>query len=739
MIRKVLLILLVAATTASAAPIIIADFEGGTYGMWTVEGDAFEGGPLKRDPDDKDQRLHSSMRGDYCASSCIKGDWHSGTLTSPAFTIERNYLTFLIAGGVHRGTRVELVVDNKPVKDCSGIENTILKANYFDVSKWRGKKAQVRLVDEVEAQWGHIVADHFVLTDKKPDYAAWNQQERTFKVTKKHLVIPISNLSRELENKYKESKDWLEVKGSPVQLLVGTNVVRHYWVRVATSEEDADWYASLNLKEFEGKEATVRSWRASDEGFALLKQSDTIPGEEMFHKEAFRPKFHFTQKTGFNNDSNGMVYHNGLWHYFWQHNPVKRGMGNQTWGHATSPDLLHWAQHEGALFPFINGDGAMFSGSGTVDKKNTAGFGKNAIVLFFTNTGVGECIAYSIDNGKTFIRYKDNPVITFDQNDTSGKPRHAGRDPKVIWYEYDEEDTPLNEVAGKLGGHWVMLVFDATEGKGREGGAFYTSVDMKNWTRQSLLLGYFECMEIFELPVDGSKMDTRWVVYSGNAEYAVGDFNGKVFTPEHEGKYRLHYGTYYASQTFDNSPDGRKIQVGWNTSLAADEASYAGHHSFPHQLTLHKEAEGIRMRANPVEEIKELRVKSHKIENVEFGDEKPVILPFNSDTFDLTVEFEPGNTEEVSLNIPGTHILYKTKEQIINHREIPLKIVDGRVKMRVLVDVCLYEIVGNDGRIYVSLPRDHNQKISEITLTAKGGTAKLMNLEVHDLKSIWEK
>lgn len=733
-----LLALLLTATITSAEPEIVADFEHSDFGQWTVTGTAFEGGPFKRDPEANDQRLHSSMHGDHCASSRIKGDWCSGTLTSPSFAIERDYLTFLIAGGVHKGTRIELLVDGTPVKDCSGIENTILKANYFDVSKWRGKQAQVRIVDEVESEWGYIVADHFVLTDERPDYSEWDQQERIFKVTKKHLIIPISDLSPERAAEYRERKDWLEVKGSPVQVLVGTNLVRHYWARVATSKAEVDWFASLSLERFRGQELTVRSWRASDEGFALLRQSDAIPGEQMFHREAYRPKFHFTQKTGFNNDPNGMVYHDGLWHYFWQHNPVKRDMGNQTWGHATSPDLLHWTQHEGALFPYTNGDGAMFSGCGTVDKKNTAGFGRNAIVFFFTNTGVGECIAYSTDSGKTFVRYQENPIIAFDKKNADGKPYHAGRDPKVIWYEYDEEDTPLNDVARKLGGHWVMLVFDFTEGRDRGGGAFYTSIDMKDWTRQSLLPGYFECMEIFELPVDGNRDDTRWVVYSGDARYAVGDFNGKVFTPEHEGKHRLHYGTYYASQTFDNSPDGRRIQVGWNTSRAADEAPYAGHHSFPHQLTLHRGGEGIRMRANPVEEIKELRVKSHKIENVAFSDEMPVALPFNSDTFDLTVEFDPGDTEEVHLSIPGTHIRYKTKKQMIEHREIPLEIIDGKVKMRVLVDVCLYEIVGNDGRVYVSLPRDHTQKISEISLIARGGTAVLTTLEVHDLKSIWD-
>ena len=144
------------------------------------------------------------------------------------------------------------------------------------------------------------------------------------------------------------------------------------------------------------------------------------------------------------------------------------------------------------------------------------------------------------------------------------------------------------------------------------------------------------------------------------------------------------------------------------------------------------------MRANPIEEIKELRVRSHHLENVKFTDSTPAILPLNSNTFDLTLEFEPGDTEQVILNIPGTHIRYKPKEQMIEHREIPLKLIDGKVKIRVLVDVCLYEIVGNDGRVYISLPRDYKQKISEIKLEARGGTAKLNQLKVHELKSIWD-
>lgn len=209
-----------------------------------------------------------------------------------------------------------MLIEGQPVIDCSGIENWMLKPNYFDLSQWRGQSAQIRIVDEVEAPWGHIIADGFELTDTRPDFLAWDQHERTFTANKKHLIIPIHNLPEVTERGFRDRKDWLEVKGS--------------------------------LEEFQGQEVTVRAWRATEEAFALLKQSDHIPGEEQFHKEAFRPKFHFTQKTGFNNDPNGMVNHDGTWHYFWQHNPMKKSMGNQTWGHATSTDLLHWTQHKNA-------------------------------------------------------------------------------------------------------------------------------------------------------------------------------------------------------------------------------------------------------------------------------------------------------------------------------------------------------------------------------------------------------
>ena len=733
-----MLTLLLAATSTTAAPIVVEDFESGNFDKWEVTGDAFKAGAVRRDPDAKDQRLSTSMNGEFAVHSGAKGSHLSGTISSPAFTIDRDFLTFRIAGGISKDTRVEVLVDDKVVKECSGIENYRLKPNYFDLRQWRGKTAQIRIVDEVsEGFWGHIAADHFVLTDKKPDFAPWKLHERTFTITDDYLVVPVRNTSDKERAILSKKKDWLEIGGSPVQLFVDGKMVRDFKVVVAESEEAADWFGYLYLDEFKGKEATVRAWRASEEGFSALKQSGKIPGEETFYKEAFRPQFHFTQKTGFSNDPNGMVYHNGIWHYFWQHNPFKKDMGNQTWGHATSPDLLHWTQHKGALFPHINGDGRMYSGGGTVDTLNTSGFGKDAMVLFFTNTGIGECIAYSTDNGKSFQRYEGNPVITFDKKDTSGKPIHQGRDPKVIWYEYDEKDTPLNELAKKQGGHWVMLVYDFTEGNDRKGGAFYTSVNMKNWERQSLVPGYFECMEVFELPVDGDASNSRWVVFGGDAKYAVGDFDGKIFTAEHEGKHQLHHGSYYASQTFDNAPNGRRIQMGWMTINGADEAPYTKHHSFPHQLTLHQDDDGIRMYANPIEEIEQLRIKSAKMENQIIDPAKPISLPFTSNTLDVTAEIEIGDAKEITLHIPGTHITYKVEKEMIQNREIPLKAQNGKITLRVLVDVNLYELIGNDGQIYASFGRDYKLDINEIRVVAHGGKAKLIRLEAHDLKSVW--
>lgn len=554
-----------------------------------------------------------------------------------------------------------------------------------------------------------FAADVILVNDQKPKAEKSSQRkerEKEFTVAKKYLVMPIQNKG----------------KGSKIHLFVNGEEVRRYGLNLAPTDEEADWYAFFTIENYKGKKARVVA-TTTGEGFALIRQSDTIPGEEDFYTEPYRPQFHFTQKVGWNNDPNGMVYHDGKWHLFFQHNPVALPWGNMTWGHATSPDLVHWEQQPNALFPAVMAKGACFSGGATVDKKNTAGWGENALIAAFTDTGRGEAIAYSTDGGQTFTYYEGNPVV-----------KHRGRDPKVIWYEYDAKDKPLNDEAKKLGGHWVMAVFDVKKGIGGNI-AFYTSTDLKEWTEQSHTPGYHECPELFELPVDGNEKDTRWVVFGGNAQYAVGQFDGKTFTPEHKGKHRVHYGPYYASQRFSNPPDGRIIQIGWLRIGAP--GPYNQHFSFPHRLTLHKSDQGVRMFAKPVKEIEKLWAETAKADAQKLAAGKPVELPVGTDLLDVRLTVEVGDAKTIELDVPGAPVKYDVGGKKL--AGAPLEPVDGKIKMQVLIDRSVREICGNDGQVYVSGKGPAKKvDVEKISVVANGGDAKLIDFQAHEVKSIWK-
>ena len=193
-----------------------------------------------------------------------------------------------------------------------------------------------------------------------------------------------------------------------------------------------------------------------------------------------------------------MVYHDGEYHLFWQSNPFGNKWANMYWGHAVSKDLLHWEELPYALYPRTMAKDHCFSGSANTDTTNSGGWGKNALVAAFTDTGAGECLAVSTDNGRTWKYVEQNPVIP--------QRKDEGRDPKLIWYE--------------PGKHWVMVVYTKTGGK--DYAEFFTSTDLKKWEKSSRIEDYFECPELFELAVDGDAKAKKWVLMAANAEYAVG-------------------------------------------------------------------------------------------------------------------------------------------------------------------------------------------------------------------------
>lgn len=679
----------------AAEDILIADFEGSDYGKWEVTGDAFGTAPVKGTL--PGQHPVSGFKGKGLVNTYLKGDKTTGTLTSPEFTVERKCIVFVIGGGAHKGTCMELLVGGKAVAACSGMDDEKLSPAFFDVTKYRGKKVRLRIVDKVKGGWGHVNVDQILQSDTRPKVAKRGSFTREMTIQKKYLLIPIRNGAKKCN----------------LELEVAGKKVRRYGTEIAPDADSVDFYAFFTIESYKGKPAIVSAAGAPEEGFALIRQADEIPGADTFYTEALRPQLHFSQKVGWNNDPNGMVYYDGEWHLYFQHNPVGWKWGNMTWGHAVSTDLVHWEQLPDALFPSTMAKGACFSGSAAMDPDNTAGFrtGKEKVLIAaLTDTGAGEAIAYSNDRGRTFTWYEKNPVV-----------KHGGRDPKIIWY--------------KPGKHWVMAVFDQSK---EHGGniAFYTSKNLKDWQVQSHLKGYHECPELFELPVDGDKDNTRWVVFAGNAQYVVGKFDGKTFTPDHEGKHRVHHGSYYASQTFSNPPGGRRIQIGW-ARIAMPGMPFNQTFTFPHRLTLRRTPDGIRMFAAPVKEIAKLRKKTHAAGPADLAPDSPKSGAVSGELFEIRAEFAVGQAKTVGLDIGGNRVAYDVAGKRLNGAQ--MNPVDGKVSMQVIVDRPMIEICGNDGRVYITSGRGKRGNVSAVKAFAEGGKARLIRFDVHELESIWKK
>lgn len=275
--------------------------------------------------------------------------------------------------------------------------------------------------------------------------------------------------------------------------------------------------------------------------------------------EPWRPAFHFTPPANWMNDPNGLVYHNGTYHLFYQYYPDSTVWGPMHWGHATSPDLLHWTHQPIALYP--DSLGWIFSGSAVIDKNNTAGFGKDAMVAIFTyhNDAIWKAgrkntesqgIAFSLDEGLTWTKYPGNPVLN-----NSGEQDF--RDPKVSWH-----------AARKC---WIMVLAAGDRIK------MYSSVNLTSWKFESDFVpdvkepyGVWECPDLF--PMKSGK-EEKWVLIlsqnmngpnGGSAtRYIVGRFDGYKFTAETNPQWIDHGMDYYAAVTFDNTPDGKRILLGW--------------------------------------------------------------------------------------------------------------------------------------------------------------------------------
>ncbi|WP_208645631.1 glycoside hydrolase family 32 protein [Mucilaginibacter endophyticus] len=327
------------------------------------------------------------------------------------------------------------------------------------------------------------------------------------------------------------------------------------------------------------------------------------------YSEQYRPQIHFSPKQHWINDPNGMVYFNHTYHLFFQYYPKGSTWGPMHWGHATSPDLIHWKERSIALYP--DSLGYIFSGSAVADSNNTSGFGKKGkiplVAIFTHHDPKGEkegtdkfqnqSLAYSLDNGNTWTKYKGNPVL-----------RNPGikdfRDPKVMWYAKEKK--------------WVMTL--AT----KDHITFYSAPDLKNWKKESEFGleigahgGVWECPDLFPLKVDGK---THWVLIvninpggpnGGSAtQYFVGQFNGNKFTPVDTKTRWLDYGPdEYAGITWGNT-GSRKIFLGWMSNWEyanqVPTEKWRNAMTIPRDLVLKKVNGELLLASVPVAELKNI-------------------------------------------------------------------------------------------------------------------------------------
>ncbi len=679
--------------------LVIADFEGDSYAGWIAEGEAFGTGPARGTL--PGQMAVSGFLGHGLVNSFLKGDGSTGTLTSPPFRIERHYLNFLIGGGAHAGaTCMDLMIEGKVARTATGPNERPGGTEQLDWASWNvreflGRTAVLRIVDRESGGWGHINVDQIVQSDQNRGIVP---ARREVVAGSRYLLLPVRE----------------DAAPRRVRVRSGGRAVREFDIKLAESKPQFEVF--LDLLPFQGQTLALESQLpAQSKALEQLSLSKDVPDAGRLYREPGRPQFHFTSRRGWLNDPNGLLWYDGEYHLFYQHNPYGWDWGNMHWGHAVSKDLVRWTELPIALYPREYGDWC-FSGSGVVDSRNASGFGSGGappLVIAFTSTGRGECIAYSNDRGRTWSEYEGNPVV-----------KHSGRDPRLLWHEPTKR--------------WVMAVYDETGGA--RAIVFHSSPDLKKWTHESQIDGFFECPELFEIPVEGDPGRKLWVLYGGDGEYRLGGFDGHRFAPE-TGKQRLWHGNFYASQTFSDAPDHRRIQIGWGNGITFPGESFNQQMTVPCELTLRARADGVRLYARPVAELATLRRKEHVYKELTLHAREHELKGPAGNLLEINVEAEVGDAGAFTLNVRGTAVSYNamTKTVSVGDVSAPLKPEASVVRLRILLDRGSIEVFGNDGRVAISRAvavRGEKSGLS-VAVPAASPQVRFPLIRVHELESAW--
>lgn len=548
----------------------------------------------------------------------------------------------------------------------------------------------------------------------------------------KYLLLPVEEASGE----------------SRLNVMVDNDAVKTLNVRLAVNK--VDYYVPLELATYAGKNLSLSIGQTPDQALCWneMKLSDEY---DSANREKFRPLYHFAPAYGWMNDPNGMVYKDGKYHLFYQYNPYGSMWGNMHWGHAVSEDLISWQHLPVAIAP--DALGTIFSGSCVIDTANTAGFGTDAIVAFYTSAGErqSQSIAYSLDNGKTFKKYNLNPVLT--------SPLPDFRDPKVFWHA----DTQ----------RWVMVLAAGQEMQ------IYNSVDLKEWTFESSFGqgqgahgGVWECPDLIQLSVQGSNLK-KWVLicnlnpggpFGGSAtQYFIGRFDGKRFindSPTGPTKWMDWGKDHYAAVTWSNAPQGRHIAIAWMSNWEyannVPTRQFRSSNSVPRELRLYTENGETYLSSTPVKEVEALRVKLEKEKafKVDRAYNMGNLFASPCDTYEIIITLKNKGAKILGFRLFNTKgdevdFCYNLLDRIFTidrtksgmtafSKEFPAVTaaplsVKDTYTLRLLVDKASIEAFDGEGRFAMTNLVFPDEAYNRLSFYSKGGKFNVTSVKVYKL------
>lgn len=565
-----------------------------------------------------------------------------------------------------------------------------------------------------------------------------NEQNIVFvKGAKKYLLLPV-------QDNAPESKVCIVVDNQQQGVVANVRLAR----------DKVDYYIPFDLSAYEGKDISVdiQGMPESSLCWEKMSLSDTF---DMTNHEKFRPVYHHTPAYGWMNDPNGMFYKDGVYHLYFQHNPYGSTWGNMTWGHSTTTDLVNWNYEGLAIKP--DAWGAVFSGSAVVDYDNTAGFGKNAVVAFYTSAKSSpwgdtqsQSMAYSLDNGKTFVKYAYNPVVTSSKRDF--------RDPKVFWYAPDK--------------HWVMILAGGQEMD------IYSSKNLKDWkyessfgAKQGAHGGVWECPDLVELPVEGAK-EKKWVLicninpggpFGGNAaQYFVGTFDGKKFVNESPTQTKwMDWGKdHYATVTFSNAPGGRCIALGWMSNwqyqTVLPTLQYRGSNTIARDLTLYRQDGELLLRCTPSPEIEKARMQKVSVPSFKVSDSYDLasLLEGNDGAYEIDMTIKNSGASKIMFTLSNdkgekVNMYYDImRKQFVMDRSESGKVdfsVDfpavtvapvydtDNIRLRLFVDRTSIEAFGEGGKFVMTNQVFPTEPYNKMSFVSVRGNFTVKSMDVYKL------